>query len=32
VARAMTENEVGTIIVDAAVAIHRRTGPGLWIV
>ncbi|MFU8820485.1 MAG: GxxExxY protein [Gammaproteobacteria bacterium] len=25
----MTENEAGTIIVDAAVAIHRRTGPGL---
>jgi GxxExxY protein len=25
----MTENEVGTIIVDTAVAVHRRTGPGL---
>jgi GxxExxY protein len=25
----MTENEAGTIIVDAAVAVHRRTGPGL---
>jgi len=25
----MTENEIGTIIVDAAVAIHRELGPGL---
>jgi GxxExxY protein len=25
----MTENEAGTIIIDVAVAIHRRTGPGL---
>jgi GxxExxY protein len=25
----MTENDVGTVIVDAAVAIHRGTGPGL---
>ena len=25
----MTENEAGTVIVDAAVAIHRGTGPGL---
>jgi GxxExxY protein len=25
----MTENEAGTIIVDAAVAVHRATGPGL---
>ena len=23
------ENEVGTVIVDAALAVHRRTGPGL---
>ena len=25
----MTENEIGTIIVDAAIAIHRELGPGL---
>ena len=25
----MTENEVGTVIVDTAIAIHRVTGPGL---
>jgi len=25
----MTENEIGTIIVDAAVAVHREFGPGL---
>lgn len=25
----MTENEIGTIVVDAAVMIHRETGPGL---
>ncbi|MGZ9143517.1 MAG: GxxExxY protein [Candidatus Binatia bacterium] len=25
----MTENEIGTIIVDAAVAVHREVGPGL---
>jgi len=25
----MTENEIGTIIVDAAVAVHRELGPGL---
>ena len=25
----MTENDVGTVIVDASVAIHRGTGPGL---
>jgi GxxExxY protein len=23
------ENEVGTVVVDAALAVHRRTGPGL---
>jgi GxxExxY protein len=25
----MTENEIGTIIVDTAIAIHRQLGPGL---
>jgi len=25
----MTENEVGTIIVDSAIAVHRELGPGL---
>jgi GxxExxY protein len=25
----MTENEIGTIVVDAAVAVHRELGPGL---
>ncbi|MBN2314643.1 MAG: GxxExxY protein [Sedimentisphaerales bacterium] len=25
----MTENELGTIIVDAAIAVHRELGPGL---
>jgi len=25
----MTENEIGTIIVDAAIAVHRELGPGL---
>ncbi|HUG99623.1 MAG TPA: GxxExxY protein [Gammaproteobacteria bacterium] len=25
----MTENDIGTIVIDAAVAVHRRTGPGL---
>jgi GxxExxY protein len=25
----MTENEIGTIVVDTAVAVHRRLGPGL---
>ncbi|MBM4296213.1 MAG: GxxExxY protein [Deltaproteobacteria bacterium] len=25
----MTENEIGTIIVEAAIAIHRELGPGL---
>jgi GxxExxY protein len=25
----MTENEIGTIIVDSAVAVHRELGPGL---
>lgn len=25
----MTENEIGTIVVDAAIAIHRNLGPGL---
>jgi GxxExxY protein len=25
----MTENEIGTIVVDAAIAVHRALGPGL---
>jgi len=25
----MTENEIGTIVVDCAVKMHRRLGPGL---
>ena len=25
----MTENEIGTIIIDAAISIHRQIGPGL---
>ena len=25
----MTENEIGTIIVDTAIALHRELGPGL---
>jgi len=25
----MTENEIGTIVVDAAIAVHRELGPGL---
>ena len=25
----MTENEIGTIVVDAAIAVHRGLGPGL---
>ena len=25
----MTENEIGTIVIDAAVAVHRELGPGL---
>jgi len=25
----MTENEIGTIVVDAAVQVHRELGPGL---
>jgi GxxExxY protein len=25
----MTENEIGAIIVDAAIAVHRELGPGL---
>jgi len=28
-AQRMTENELGTIIVDAAIAVHRELGPGL---
>jgi len=27
--RNMTENEIGTIVVDAAIAVHRELGPGL---
>ena len=26
----MTENEIGTIVVDCALALHRETGPGLY--
>ena len=25
----MTENEIGTIVIDAAIAVHRELGPGL---
>jgi GxxExxY protein len=25
----MTENEIGTVFVDAAIAVHRVLGPGL---
>ena len=25
----MTENEIGTIVVDVAIAVHRELGPGL---
>ena len=25
----MTENEIGKIVVDAAIAVHRKLGPGL---
>ena len=25
----MTENEIGTIVVDTAIALHRELGPGL---
>jgi hypothetical protein len=25
----MTENEIGKIVVDAAIAVHRALGPGL---
>lgn len=25
----MTENEIGTMVVDAAIAVHREFGPGL---
>ena len=25
----MTENEIGTVIVEACIAIHRELGPGL---
>jgi GxxExxY protein len=28
-AKIMTENEIGTIVVDAAIAVHRELGPGL---
>jgi hypothetical protein len=27
----MTENEIGTIIVDTAIALHRDLGPGLQV-
>ena len=26
----MTENEIGTIVVDCALKIHKALGPGLW--
>ena len=25
----MTENEIGTIVIEAAIAVHRQLGPGL---
>jgi GxxExxY protein len=25
----MTENEIGTVVVDVAIAVHRELGPGL---
>jgi len=25
----MTENEIGTIVVESAIAVHRELGPGL---
>ncbi|HEX2953077.1 MAG TPA: GxxExxY protein, partial [Bacillota bacterium] len=25
----MTENEIGTIVVDSAITVHRELGPGL---
>jgi vacuolar-type H+-ATPase catalytic subunit A/Vma1 len=25
----MTENEIGTIVIEAAIAVHRELGPGL---
>ena len=28
-AKRMTENEIGKIVVDAAIAVHRALGPGL---
>jgi GxxExxY protein len=28
-AQIMTENEIGTIVIDAAIAVHRELGPGL---
>lgn len=27
--RKLTENEIGTIVVDSAIAVHRELGPGL---
>ncbi len=26
----MTENEIGKVVVDAAIAIHKTLGPGLY--
>jgi GxxExxY protein len=26
----MNENQIGTIVVDAAIAVHRELGPGLF--
>ena len=28
-AQRMTENEIGTIVIEAAIAVHRELGPGL---
>ncbi len=28
-AQIMTEKEIGTIVIDAAIAVHRELGPGL---
>jgi len=28
-AQIMTENEIGTIVIDASIAVHRELGPGL---
>ena len=28
-AQRMTENEIGTIVIEAAITVHRELGPGL---